>query len=363
MNSDMSTRTSASSVSKRNSASALVSSVLPTPVGPRNRNDPFGRFGSDRPARERRIASATAVSASPWPTTRLPSASSMRSSLSFSPSSILLTGMPVHLETISAISSSVTLFLSRRVSPVSWPRRRQPASSRAPGIFPYWSSDMRARSWPRRAASRSMARALQLFLDRGLALHGGLLGLPDLVQVRVLPLQRLELGLQVREPLLRRVVGLLLQGHLLDLELDDAAVEPVHLLGLGVDLHAQAGRGLVDEVDGLVGQLPVGDVAVGQRRRGHDGRVGDVHAVMDLVALLQATEDRDGVLHQRLQHHAPSGSGAPGPRPSRCTCGTRRAWWRPRSAVRRGRARASACCPRPWSPRPCRRRPWCAARR
>ena len=30
-------------------ASALVSSVLPTPVGPRNRNEPMGRFGSCKP--------------------------------------------------------------------------------------------------------------------------------------------------------------------------------------------------------------------------------------------------------------------------------------------------------------------------
>jgi len=43
MNSDMSMRTMASSVSKRNSASAFESSVLPTPVGPRKRNEPFGR--------------------------------------------------------------------------------------------------------------------------------------------------------------------------------------------------------------------------------------------------------------------------------------------------------------------------------
>ena len=57
-------RTIASSVSNRNAASAFVSSVLPTPVGPRNRNEPFGRFGSDEPARARRIAFATVVSAS-----------------------------------------------------------------------------------------------------------------------------------------------------------------------------------------------------------------------------------------------------------------------------------------------------------
>ena len=51
----------ASSVSNKNSASALVSSVFPTPVGPRNRNEPLGRFGSESPARERRMALARTV--------------------------------------------------------------------------------------------------------------------------------------------------------------------------------------------------------------------------------------------------------------------------------------------------------------
>src|SRR5712671_4724225 len=51
MYSDMSMRMRWSSDSNRNSASALQSSVLPTPVGPRNKNDPYGRFGSPRPAR------------------------------------------------------------------------------------------------------------------------------------------------------------------------------------------------------------------------------------------------------------------------------------------------------------------------
>ena len=44
MNSDISIRTIALSSSNRNSATALVSSVLPTPVGPRNRNEPNGRI-------------------------------------------------------------------------------------------------------------------------------------------------------------------------------------------------------------------------------------------------------------------------------------------------------------------------------
>ena len=39
--------------------------------GPRNRNEPIGRFGSCRPARARRTALATATIASSWPMTRL----------------------------------------------------------------------------------------------------------------------------------------------------------------------------------------------------------------------------------------------------------------------------------------------------
>ena len=104
----MSMRTMAVSSSNRKAASALVSSVLPTPVGPRKMNEPIGRLGSCRPARARRTAVETASTASRWPTTRLASASSMRSSLSRSPSSIRSTGMPVQRETIWAMWSGVT---------------------------------------------------------------------------------------------------------------------------------------------------------------------------------------------------------------------------------------------------------------
>ena len=70
MYSDMSMRTMALSLSKRRLARALDSSVLPTPVGPRNRKLAIGRLGSLRPALERWIASATAVTAWFWPITR-----------------------------------------------------------------------------------------------------------------------------------------------------------------------------------------------------------------------------------------------------------------------------------------------------
>ena len=52
------------SESKIKSAKALHTSVLPTPVGPMNKKDPIGRFGSARPARLRRIALDTTLIAS-----------------------------------------------------------------------------------------------------------------------------------------------------------------------------------------------------------------------------------------------------------------------------------------------------------
>ena len=80
----------------------------------------------------------------------------------------------------------------------------------------------------------------------------------------------------------------------------DLAVDRVELLRLGIDLHLQPRRGLVHQVDRLVRQEAVGDVAVRQRRRGHQRGVGDAHAVMLLVLVLQAAQDRDRVLDARL---------------------------------------------------------------
>src|ERR1022692_2876298 len=79
MNSDISKRTSDFSLPNMNCASVRTTSVLPTPVGPRKRNEPMGRFGFFRPARERRMARAKAVIALSCEITRLCNSSSMRS--------------------------------------------------------------------------------------------------------------------------------------------------------------------------------------------------------------------------------------------------------------------------------------------
>ena len=131
----------------------------------------------------------------------------------------------------------------------------------------------------------------------------------------------------------------------------------------GVDLDPEPGSRLVDQVDGLVGQEAVGDVAVREHRGRHQRGVLDLHLVVDLVLLLEAAQDGDGVLDRGLAARGPAGSAAPARRPSRCACGTRRAWWRPRSAARRAPAPASACWRRPPRPRRRPRPPGCAARR
>ncbi len=111
-----------------------------------------------------------------------------------------------------------------------------------------------------------------------------------------------QLLLERGEALLRRLVGLLGQRGLLDLELADPALDHVDLEGHRVDLDAQARRRFVDQVDGLVGQLARRDVAVREHRRGHERGVLDAHTVVHLVALLEPTQDGDGVLHRGLAH-------------------------------------------------------------
>jgi hypothetical protein len=109
--------------------------------------------------------------------------------------------------------------------------------------------------------------------------------------------------LGVRELALDRlshVSRLLAHRGELDLELAHAPLRLVELDRRGVDLHAQAGGGFVDQVDRLVGQETVGDVAVGEHRRCDEGGVANPDAVVRLVALLQAAEDGDRVGDARL---------------------------------------------------------------
>ena len=89
----------------------------------------------------------------------------------------------------------------------------------------------------------------------------------------------------------------LLADHPLDLPL-----QLLHLGGRGHRLEPRPARRLVDDVDGLVGKLPLGDVPVGQLHGGVDGGIGDLHPMVGLVLRAEALDDLDGLRHRWGPH-------------------------------------------------------------
>ena len=89
--------------------------------------------------------------------------------------------------------------------------------------------------------------------------------------------------------------GLFIAAHI-----GDPVVELPQVRRGGHPADAQAGAGLVDEVDGLVRQVPVVDVAVSHGGRCHQCAIGDGDLVVGLVAIPQALENLDGLRERRL---------------------------------------------------------------
>ena len=89
--------------------------------------------------------------------------------------------------------------------------------------------------------------------------------------------------------------------HAVDDELD-TLLDLGDLFGQGSLAQFHAGAGLVDEVDGLVGEEAIGDVAVGMGDGEVDGLVGVADGVELLVAVLNAVDDLDGVFFVRRRN-------------------------------------------------------------
>ena len=132
------------------------------------------------------------------------------------------------------------------------------------------------------------------------ALGLGFFGLPDFFQIGRFLLELDDFFLDQGQAFLRRFIFFLAHGFTLNLQLDQTAIELVHHLGFGVDFNLDLGGGFVDQINRLVRQETVGDVAVAQLGRRHDGRIGDVHTVVDFVFFLQTAQDGDGGFHRRL---------------------------------------------------------------
>src|SRR3546814_5568833 len=86
------------------------------------------------------------------------------------------------------------------------------------------------------------------------------------------------------------------------LELNQAPLQTIQHFRLEVDFHADAAGGFIDQVNGLVRQLTVSDVAMAELGRGYDRAVGNRYLMVDLIPLLEAAQDGDGVLFARLLH-------------------------------------------------------------
>ena len=78
------------------------------------------------------------------------------------------------------------------------------------------------------------------------------------------------------------------QGGAFDLKLQDLSLHLVECLGHGVDLGPDHGTRFVDEVDRLVRQKSVGDIAIAHDGGLNDGFVGDADAVVNLIFFLDA---------------------------------------------------------------------------
>ena len=85
-------------------------------------------------------------------------------------------------------------------------------------------------------------------------------------------------------------------GFLLLLELVDPASQLDHAGGRRLVVDHEPGGGFVDQVDRLVGQVALGQVALGESDGGLDGRFADLDAVVRLVARFEGGEDLDRVV-------------------------------------------------------------------
>ncbi len=234
---------------------------------------PMGRFGSLRPARERRIAFATAVKRLVLPDNALAQPLLHLRQLLHLAFEHLRNRNAGPLGDDLRDVFLVDLFLQQAAAglapcqPGCFGRRdsRRPASVvscvqlAAPpaGISPYCSSAARCRSPLRVAFLHVEAQLLQLLFERGDLADRAAFLLPARTQAGSLLLHFGQLALHGLQPLLRVRIVLALQRRLLDLERRGPALQVVDLHRHAADLDRQRRRGFVDQVNGLVRQEAV----------------------------------------------------------------------------------------------------------
>ena len=244
----------------RNAASWRATSVLPTPDGPRKMNEPIGRSGLVTPSRLRRIARATARIASYCPTTRWDRISSIRRSRS---------------------ASSSSSERDRDAGP-----RRRPRPRRRPGPPP---STRPARLPGVAARAASSSRRLSSSSRSSTARSKSLREIASFICATT-----------------RRMSAWIRRRH-------RGRADPPQL---------HPGSGLVDHVDRLVREEPIGDVPARVSDRRRERLVGVTDAVELLVAAAHPLQDGRWSRPRSAGGPAPAGSAGTAPGPFRRTAGT-----------------------------------------
>ncbi len=104
------------------------------------------------------------------------------------------------------------------------------------------------------------------------------------------------------QPSLRILIMFSFYSLPFDLQLLDASLDSVQLLGHRINLNPKLRCRLINEIDCFVRQEPIGNVTVAELGRSDNCSVGYPNTVMDLVTLLEAAQNRDGVFNTRLIH-------------------------------------------------------------
>ncbi len=97
-------------------------------------------------------------------------------------------------------------------------------------------------------------------------------------------------------------IGFILQRSLFDLQSHDLAVQLIQFHRHGIHLRTDAGTCLIHQVNGLIRQETIRDVAVRKLGRCNQSLILDLYAVIRLKAVLQTTQNRDGILNGRLRY-------------------------------------------------------------
>ena len=204
--------------------------------------------------------------------------------------------MPVHLLTILAMSSSSTSSLSMRATPALPPAGVELFQF---GVHLGQFAVLNLRSAIELAFAGLLfgfeAQRLDLLFQFADAGDGFAFFGPAGAQSSGLFSEGRKFALDFFETAKAVLVGFALEGGAFDFERGGLALQLIDFGRHGADLDGQRRRSFVDQVDGLVGQEAVADVAVRERRGRDDRRILDAHVVVRFVALFEAAQDGDGV--------------------------------------------------------------------